>query len=446
MARFFSQFDPVVDGVAILKTLAEGSDWQICLTDADCCVLAVGRNLFDLWVLDYALPEGLFLEDIFPDCRVFLSSGDCLISSLQSGPFPSCAIQIEAFSEAFGNALEGLISSNAQDAVYIEEYSLLLPLPSEQGTADAELLYGRWIAGGEQLSIKSFGKVCKKLPDIPRVHLLRCARLAGFDPKGYEEDEKDDPVAEIPKSNERFSLVGRPELENFFNEYIIDIVLNRKAYEKMGISFPGATILSGPSGSGKTYAVESLAKYLNWQLLCVDLRTVEGNRIPDIICAAIKAAPSVLVFDGIDSFLTLYSKTGFWDAQRFDFFRRIPEAVSKGVLVFVMTDMADAIDPAFLRIGQINHIVKVTMPSAADVEAMLLHRFKSLPIAKSVNAGEISVALNERPLSDVTFVLREAGRFAVKRNLDEISPECFFDAIALLPKAVKQTKIGFVKD
>ncbi len=46
-------------------------------------------------------------------------------------------------------------------------------------------------------------------------------------------------------------------------------------------------------------------------------------------------------------------------------------------------------------------------------------------------------------MSDINFVLKEAGRFAVKRNLDKINNECFESAINLLPKKKEDKKIGF---
>ena len=46
-------------------------------------------------------------------------------------------------------------------------------------------------------------------------------------------------------------------------------------------------------------------------------------------------------------------------------------------------------------------------------------------------------------MSDVSFVLREAGRFAVKRNLEYINNDCFTDAVNLLPKKKERNKIGF---
>ena len=98
------------------------------------------------------------------------------------------------------------------------------------------------------------------------------AQIAGFDVtvtndtpisnETIEEKTVENELAEddvlVPAITESFTLIGRPELEQFFNDNIIDIVLHQEQYKRMGISFPGATSLYGPPGCGKTYAVEKL--------------------------------------------------------------------------------------------------------------------------------------------------------------------------------------------
>ena len=111
--------------------------------------------------------------------------------------------------------------------------------------------------------------------------------------------------------------------------------------------------------------------------------------------------------------------------------------------MFAMTNMIDSIDPAILRRGRFDHIVEVKMASVEEIATLLKNRFTELPVDETVNADEIAKSLDGHPMSDVTFVLREAGRFAVKRNLDYINGECFDDAVNLLPKKKERNKIGF---
>ena len=125
--------------------------------------------------------------------------------------------------------------------------------------------------------------------------------------------------------------------------------------------------------------------------------------------------------------------------------RRIPEAIEHRVLIFGMTNMIESIDPAILRRGRFDHMIEVKMASAQEIESLLLVRLKTLPVANDVQVPDIAKHLEGRPLSDVAYVLKEAGRFAVKAGKETIDRVCMESALNTLPKATKATgrKIGF---
>lgn len=138
---------------------------------------------------------------------------------------------------------------------------------SEEPIDDIGIVYGKWITGGIGISIDSFDRVSKIMSWLPKDTLRKSALLAGFDIPELDADSntKEDSVDQekeaeesLPPAdkdsytNEAFHLIGRPELEQFFTDNIIDIVLHQEQYKRMGISFPGATILYGPPGCGKT--------------------------------------------------------------------------------------------------------------------------------------------------------------------------------------------------
>jgi len=471
MSQFLPRGYQVSSDKRVRKLFAEGEDWQIYLTNVDSYVLAVKPTLYDKLVNEYSLPEGIFADTISEEYKILLSNGSYLISSLESGPFPETNGQVEAFSIAFKTATDLFRDANFHDAIYIEEYSLLLPTSSDAPTETTGTIYGRWITGGIGISIDSFDRVSKIMSWLPQRSLRKSAQLAGFDiSEIIEAPETDNIVVRSVEENkistitavdtelkDAFRLIGRPELEQFLNDNIIDIVLHQEQYKRMGIAFPGATVLYGPPGCGKTYAVERLAEYLGWQRFDIDSSTIASSyihdtskKISEVFRNAIKAAPSILVIDEMEAFLSNRAAAGITGTHHVEevaeFLRRIPEAISKGVLVFAMTNMLDAIDPAILRRGRFDHIVEVKMASTEEVEALLLSRFKKLPIDESVDAHKIASALDGHPMSDVSFVLREAGRFAVKRNMEHMSSACFDDALNMLPKKNERKKIGFAND
>lgn len=453
--------------IVIKKMIESGHEWQIYLTNNSSYALAVSNALYNRWVNDYCLPEGLFLKNELLGFRVFLSSGKYLIASTEKGPFPEDIGQIEAFSVAFKTAIDLFPGVDLYDATYIEEFSLLLPTWFSEKQHDDSIIYGKWLTGGVNIPITSFDRVSSIMSWADPAELAESAQMAGFKveenldkEKGGKEieniydDKKVECVSNTDLPSSVFSLIGRPALEQFFNDNIVDIVLHREQYQRMGIAFPGATILYGPPGCGKTYAVEKLAEFLGWQRFDIDSSSIASSyihdtskKISDVFNNAIAAAPSILIIDEMEAFLSnrnMANSSGTHHIEEVaEFLRRIPEAVSKGVLIFAMTNLIDSIDPAILRRGRFDHIVEVKMATAEEIEALLESRFASLPVDDSVDASTIAKTLDGHPMSDITFILREAGRFAVKQNKSFMDQECFDNALKLLPKKKDNRRIGF---
>ena len=345
-------------------------------------------------------------------------------------------------------------------------------LPGEQifDNEESNIVYGKWLTGGVTVSATAFKRMLQLMSWLPEESLRKSFELAGIEiNEDIEQDnetesiflenvkdiEKDvDSIAIRPLPADKFTLTGRPDLENFLNDNIIDIVLHQEQYQRMGISFPGATILHGPPGCGKTYAVEKLSEYLGWKRFDIDSSTIASSyihdtskKISEVFNAAIDSAPSILVIDEMEAFLSDRSMSGHSGTHHIEevaeFLRRIPEAISKGVLVFAMTNMIDKIDPAILRRGRFDYIVEVKMANKEEIASLLNAKFTELPISKNVDVEYIAERLDSHPLSDVTFVLREAGRLAVKTKSELIEQSCFEKALDMLPKKGEKRKIGF---
>ena len=451
----------------IKKLISASNDWQIYSTNQDSYVLAATNSLYSKWVEEYSLPEGVF--SALNDYKVFCSSGNYLISSLNQGPYPENNGQVEAFSIAFNTAVRLFPQADLYDAVYIEEYSLILPGTQDEVCTTKECVYGKWLTGGVNISANSFHRIAKFMSWMSTAALNRSFELAGFEVPELPNKDGDDAVepttdmydesadavnASVGIPTDKFTLVGRPSLEQFFNDNIVDIVLNQEQYKRMGISFPGATILHGPPGCGKTYAVEKLAEYLGWKRFDIDSSTIASSyihdtskKISEVFSAAIKAAPSILVIDEMEAFLSNRNMAGPSGTHHIEevaeFLRRIPEAISKGVLVFAMTNMIDTIDPAILRRGRFDHIIEVKMANKEEIQELLKLKFRELPIADDVVIEKIAEKLDGHPMSDVAFVLREAGRMAVKSHIEYINQMCFEKALDMLPKKEEKRKIGF---
>ena len=108
----------------------------------------------------------------------------------------------------------------------------------------------------------------------------------------------------------------------------------------------------------------------------------------------------------------------------------------------------DSIDPAILRKGRFDHLLHVDKANLEEVQSLLKSVTLNIPISNDFDLQKLAKNLHGHPLSDISYVIREAGRLAAK-NRKEIIDE---DHIAMaLEKLItnedsnsSKSKIGFI--
>jgi cell division protease FtsH len=450
------------NGARYRKLVACDEDWQIVVTNTDSYTLATRKALREKWA-DAGFVGKHLLTDIevggIP-CCLFESKHGYLISSVAQGPYPANSVQAHAFAISLRETRKLAGNIPLHDAIYIEQFSRLLPTYTPTVSFDDQTVLGTWLSAGVNISSASFRRLCKLLEWMDAAEVESIVRDADFPvcksnylvKIGSEDEDKEDALPyESNSLNEaaalphrRFVLPGRPELEAFFNEHVIDIISNEEQYRRMGVEFPAAIVLQGPPGCGKTYAVERMVEFLDWPSYSIDSGSVgspyihdTSKKIADVFTKAIENAPSVIVIDEMEAFLTdrsVAQASGIHHVEEVaEFLRRIPDASKKRVLVIAMTNMISSIDSAILRRGRFDHIIEVKMPSSQEVHALLVSLFQKIPVSADIDIDALSEGLQERPMSDIAFVVKEAGRIAVKQGKDVIDNAMMIAACELLP-------------
>ena len=470
------------DESSIKKLLWYGTDWQIYDSDGSNKYLVVTDTLIEKWnQLD------LLADSVFKEITSDTGSYKALASSKKNLLYPvdqcdeyESKVDAIAFSLSLRESRKISEDVSFHDAIYVEQYSRLLPTWSLSEKRDDAQVLGRWLAGGVNISTDSFRRLSKLVGWLPKEDLAEVIDKAGLPVsagagvlvnRNLDEKQKKD-IDKRPKEKvieakdstitqnidkKGFSLPGRPYLEEFFLEHIIDIIEKPNIYRAMGINFPSAIVLHGPPGCGKTFAVERLVEYLDWPNYSIDSNSVgspyihqTSKLISEAFDTAIENSPSVLVIDEMESFLT-DRQTGSASGQHrveevAEFLRRIPEAISQNVLIIAMTNMIDMIDPAILRRGRFDHIIEVGMPSQEEVTSLLISLLKNLPVSETLKLDPIIDELSGRALSDAAFVVRESARLAAKQGRSIIDQECLDIALTELPDKddKKSNPIGFI--
>lgn len=447
------------DGSALRRVIASDADWEIVSVGRDRSALIVLPGLYRKWV-----GAGLISADLFErfdagsqSYYIYFGGADHIISSVRFGPYQAGAATALTFAAALRETRKIDSSHSLHDAVYLEQVSRLLPTYTEAEIADDQLVLGTWLTGGVHISTASSDRLGDLLPWMPKELISEMIREADLpvNEGQYSIHTAGNAAVKLIDSGTRFQLPGRPALEDFFNDHIVDIIANEEKYKRMGIEFPAAVILYGPPGCGKTFAAEKLAEFLGWPCYTIDSGSIgssylhaTGKKISEVFDQAIAHAPSIIMIDEMEAFLadrSMGASSGTHHMEEVaEFLRRIPEASKRHVLVIAMTNMINVIDPAIIRRGRFDYIVEVKMPSMDEVHTLLESLLSKLPVSNDIELDRLSSILAGRPLSDATFVVKEAGRLAVKSGKDEIDNETMLKVCSGLSLQKDDSgKIGF---
>ena len=452
------------DGAHCGRLLHVDNKWQIVETRGGGSGLIAKDELFAKWLESGLVDDGelkpfSFGSDTF---REISCSASQILAPLADCRSPKSKSEALAFATAFRETRAIDPDNPLQDAVYVENLSRLLPSYSITAKINDDIVIGYWLTGGAKVSAKSFRRLRQMLSWLDSEHLRDVLQAAGFavsevmpvdvgraDPThdyksiqtkrsaNHKTRTTDGATAIEPKP---FELPGRPGLEKFFNEHVIDIVRHKDRYAALGIGFPSAIVIHGPPGCGKTFAVERLVEYLGWPSFQIDASSVASpyihetsKKIAHVFEKAMQNAPSVLVIDEMEAFLADRESGGGGSHHRVEevaeFLRRIPEAAKNRVLIIAMTNRVEMIDPAIMRRGRFDHVIKVDFASADEVVALLDKLLNTLPKDDTVKAAPLAKRLAGRPLSDVAFVVREGARIAARSGATCLSQDFLLAAL-----------------
>ena len=472
------------DRTKIRTLLYSGDAWQIFDSSGANNILLTRPELTLKWHDFGFIDESLFGEVRFgsESFRSLSIHKKYTLTPVENGKSPENKVDALAFAFALKASRELAKDISFQDAIYIEQYSRLLPVWTLTPHVDDEVVLGTWLAGGVAISTDAFRRLTHLTGWMPPDDLIEIIKTAGVDVSadaGFmskrkpalqtKADVKTTTFQQVVESeqpqtpmkqakNEEFQLPGRPFLEEFFNEHVIDIIYNAQNYQALGIDFPSAIVLHGPPGCGKTFAVERLVEFLDWPSYSIDSNSVgspyiheTSKKISGVFDKAIADAPSVIVIDEMESFLSdrrSGSSSGLHHIEEVaEFLRRIPEAIKNKVLIIAMTNLIEMIDPAILRRGRFDHIIEVGMPSKQEVASLVDSLLSKLPKAEDLSMDNLLDALTGKPLSDSAFVIREAARLAAKAGKAALDQESIAVALNSLPKDLKRSRrIGFARD
>lgn len=202
------------------------------------------------------------------------------------------------------------------------------------------------------------------------------------------------------------------------------------SFKKIGISPPKGILIYGPPGTGKTLlakavATESEANFIQIKgpsLLSMWVgKSEEGVR--KIFERARQVAPCIIFFDEIDSLAGRRGRdlgsSGVTERVLNQMLAEMDGIENLNEIVVIgATNRPDMLDPAILRPGRFDRLVKVMPPTKEERLAILKVHTKNMPLAKEISLTTLSDKTEGFTGADIEAICREAGMLALRDDIE----------------------------
>jgi cell division protease FtsH len=193
---------------------------------------------------------------------------------------------------------------------------------------------------------------------------------------------------DLPNVDLDRDIGGYADVKDRIRREILNLLLHKEqltdpdAVKEIEEIIPKGMLFVGPPGTGKTFFAKAMATALDATVLVVsgpELKSKwvgesEGN-LRQIFARARKSAPSIIIFDEIDSFATVRGTYGGSGVEHSMVNQLLTEmdGFRKEELIFVVgtTNFPESLDPALLRPGRFELHIEIPYPTDEDRKIIL---------------------------------------------------------------------------
>jgi transitional endoplasmic reticulum ATPase len=190
------------------------------------------------------------------------------------------------------------------------------------------------------------------------------------------------------------------------------------------VSPPRGILFAGPSGTGKTLMAKALAGESGLNFISVSGPIILSKWLGEsekalhkIFKKAKQSAPCILFFDEIDALITnrgYVSESGTVERVASQFFNELDNLSDLSqVIVLGATNREDLLDPALLRAGRLDFILRFPAPDQKDRREILQVHTREKPLGKDVDFSKLARLTDGMVGSQIASLCRSATMMAI---------------------------------
>ncbi len=238
---------------------------------------------------------------------------------------------------------------------------------------------------------------------------------------------------EIPDVNWE-DIGGLDEVKEEMKRAVEWPIKYKEIYSAMSAKSPKGILLYGPPGTGKTLMAKAVANESEANFISVKGPEVlskwvgeSEKAIREIFRKARQAAPCIIFLDEIDSITPVRGRSSDSGVTE----RVISQLLSeldgleelRNVVVIAATNRPDMVDPALLRPGRFDKLVRVITPNFESRKQIFSIHLKGAPLAENVNIDDLSRDTEGFTGADIAALCSESKLIAIKNYIEEFETE-----------------------
>jgi len=211
---------------------------------------------------------------------------------------------------------------------------------------------------------------------------------------------------------------------------IADILRNRDAYDKLGVSTPRGLLLHGEPGVGKSLMASAVIEESGRPAFICRKAKPDGDFIKEIKATfdkAVAEAPSIVYLDDMDKFANGDERHP--DAEEYVTVQScIDETKGKEVFILATANNLRCLPRSLYRVGRFDRTIKIDTPHGQDAIEIITRYLSTKKVVENVDAKTIARIMNGRSCAELETVINEAGLYAGYERAESITMEHFMEA------------------